>query len=155
MKKRNYLYGLVLLFAFTACQRQAEVGDYYHKNGDKGIVLTLNTAGEVEKILSLQEAKNICADSALLWAEQAGEGWNLTTPDDLKIMATHKVAINETLKQKNQPPIMEMNTWYWSNEPCNEKRLHFMAYGPNGLKAYYHENASPLYRARLVKEINN
>lgn len=157
MSKSNsklFLFFVLISLVLTACQDTYSVGDYYNVDGDKGVVIAVDEAGVATQILSLNEASNLNVDSALVWAAALGEGWKLIGNDQLETLSKNKIVVNETLKRKKAPSVLDMNTWYWSSVPCgdnDESASHYFAFGPDGLRCYFRENASPLYRARAIK----
>ena len=142
---------LISLLTLMSCNRRYEPGDYYSKDVS-GIVLAADAEGNAMLLLSLEEAKDIVADSAALWAETLGDGlWRLPTKEDMSIIKKYKSLINKTLEYKKQPTVLSGHTFYWTATPCSES--HTYACGPDGINCYFKTNATPHYRARAVKDL--
>ena len=140
----------ISLFALAACNRAYEPGDYYGKEAE-GIVLAVDTEGNATMLLSLDEAKDLDADSAAKWAASLGEGWYLPTKEEMALLKKYKSLVNITLERKKLPALLAVHTFYWSSTPCSDS--HQYALGPDGVRCYFKTNASPYYRARAVKKL--
>ena len=158
MKKfhKKYKSAILLSFVgllFSACNHY-EVGDYYHKGDLSGVIITLNEEGMPSLLLSLGEAKDLNADSALAWSANYDDGsWRLPDKREMTLINNYKSLLNATLQRKEAPQLFGSNTYYWTSTPCSES--HTYACGPMGVKCYFRSNHSPLYRARAVRSIDN
>lgn len=142
------------LMVFAGCSGKYEIGDLYKDKDTKGIVVKVDGDGRAQLVMSLDEAVNIDADSAFIWAEQFdGGGWHLPTKEDMATIRKYKNLINSTLERKGYNTILTNHTFYWTGTPCSES--HTYACGPDGIKCYFSQNASSNYRARAVKRIDN
>ena len=139
------------LLIFTGCGGKYELGDYYSRDGVKGVVVAADDDGGATMIMSLFEASNLDSDSAKLWAEGLEDGWRLPTADEMKIVNKYKSLINITLRNHNEPTILTGHTFYWTSTPAEQS--HVYACGPDGVKGYFYNNKSPHYRARAVREL--
>lgn len=138
----------------TGCGRHYEPGDYYSRNGVKGIVLQTDTEDNATLLLSIDEAVDIDADSALRWTATLGDtAWKLPTKEQMAVARKHRSLINITLRNKNLPTILTDHTFYWTATPCSG--THVFACGPDGLRCYFKSNHSSFYRARAVRKLEN
>lgn len=133
----------------AGCQRSYTVGDLYRSNEGNGIVVTTDSTGAAQLILSVDEIADRAWDSAMALQDTAAQGWRLPTSEEMKTLYAARIALNEALTDRDMPKIFGSRTWYWTSTPCSE--THAYAWGPDGLKCYYKENSSPLYRVRMVK----
>ena len=151
--KFNVLIYIIMFAAFcVGCTNGWQQGDFYKKNGSKGIVVAVDDAGNATLVLSLDECSNIDADSANRWAQGYDDGsWRLPSKDEMAQIKKYKSLINKTLQYKNEASVLTGHTFYWTSTPCSES--HTYACGPDGVRCYFNTNASPHYRARAVKNI--
>lgn len=141
------------LLVFAGCNGKYEMGDFYKDNDTKGIVVQVDGDGRAVLVLSLDEAVNINADSAFIWAEQFDGGdWHLPTKEEMTTIRKYKNLVNSTLERKGYNTILTNHTFYWTGTPCSES--HTYACGPDGIKCYFNQNLSSCYRARAVKRID-
>ena len=151
MKYKIIYYFLIGSLLAVSC-RGTEPGDLYKCDGVKCVVVTVDGNGNPSLVMSLDEAVNIDADSALLWSTQVGDGWHLPSKAEMELVKKNKSMINRGLEYKKMPVVLRNNTYYWTSTPCSE--THVYACGPDGLRCYFRTNASHCYRARTVKVIN-
>lgn len=151
MKNNNryILYLLLLGSLLTAACRGAEPGDIYNCDGVKSVIVAVNANGNPSMVMSLDEAINIDADSALAWSLHVGDGWHLPSKAEMEIVRKNRSLINRGLELKKLSVVLRNNTYYWTSTPCSDS--HVYACGPDGLKCYFRSNASHCYRARTVK----
>ena len=98
-----------------------QLGDYYNRNGNKGVVIEIKNGGRNGKILSLDETK--CGWSkAKQWCRNYCDGWCLPTKDELKAIYRNKRDINYWLTRCKG--IQLEDGWYWSSTEYEED-LHF------------------------------
>ena len=142
-----------LLFLLVGCSGGYELGDYYKTDGSAAIVVDIDADNQPLLLLSVEEASNLDADSAVAWASALGDGWRLPNKNEMAKIERIKSLINKTLKQKTLPEVFKDFTYYWTSTECSE--THAFACGPNGVSCYFKENQDPSYRARAVKEIEN
>lgn len=161
MRNRIYILVALLALGLAACQREVAVGDIYRDGSLKGIVVELDSEGHPTMLLSLEEASGLCADTALMWADalnQNGEEvqWVLPDYEQMNIVAQHKVEINAAAASRGEAKVLPNRSWYWTSTPCANEFCpscpvtHVYALGPDGLRCYFKENHSALYRARAV-----
>ena len=151
MKFKLSILLLVATLVATACNRY-EVGDYYRKGDVSGLVLTLDEEGQPVLIVSLDEARDLDADSAKVWCAAYADGsWRLPDKREMQLIYKYRSLLNATLQRREQPQMMGSNTYYWTATDCSES--HVYACGPLGVKCYFRTNHSPLYRVRAVRTI--
>ena len=144
---------VILMFSLWGCSSRYELGDYYSKEGIKGVVIAVDHDGNATMLLSLFEIANLDSDSAARWAATLDEGWRLPTADEMKIVRKYKSLLNITLRKHNEPTVLTNHTFYWTSTPA--EKSHVFACGPDGVKGYFYTNMSPNYRVRAVREIDN
>ena len=143
---------IISLLFLAGCSGKYEPGDYYKVGNVKGVVVQTDDNGCVVMLMSLDEAVNIDADSAARWVETLdGDGWRLPGKSDMEQIRKYKSLINKTLERKELPTILTNHTFYWTATPCSDS--HTYACGPDGLRCYFNQSASPFYRARGIKTI--
>lgn len=158
MKRRlyNIVYVLIGLSVLTACSGY-EVGDWYNHDGNKGVVLKVDEAGQPTLLLAPEEAVDLTADSALLWAAQLDADSqaevSLPSKEEMEWLRGYRSVVNKTLNAKGKPTVLEGHTFYWTSTPCSES--HYYAHGPDGVRCYFRGNQSSCYRARAVIRLNN
>ena len=89
-----------------------QVGDYYNRDFNKGIVFDVTNGGRNGKILSLDETKCKWSD-AKQWCRNHGDGWYLPTEDELKEIYRNKQDVNEGLRKYNREELGYAP--YWSS----------------------------------------
>lgn len=150
MKQRLYNIALILVgaLALTACSSY-EVGDWYNHKGIKGVVLMVDDEGQPTLLVSPDEAVDLTADSALLWAAQLDAATeaqvSLPSKEEMEWLHSYSAVVNKTLRTKGKSTLLEGNTFYWTSTPCSES--HYYAHGPDGVRCYYRGNQSSCYRA--------
>ena len=93
-----------------------QIGDYYNRNGNKGVVIEISNGGRNGKILSLDETE--CSWSkAKQWCRNHGDGWRLPTKDELLVIYTNKLDVNYWLKRCNSGILKD--SWYWTSTEYN------------------------------------
>lgn len=154
MKKICNICLLLLLLTAVGCRQGYEPGDYYKSGGISGIVVDVDADGNAKLLMSLEEVQDIDADSASKWAAQLGDGsWRLPTKDEMGKVRKYRALINKTLEHKKLPAVLSGHTFYWTATPCSKS--HTYACGPDGIRCYFSTNASPFYRARGVRSVEN
>lgn len=137
---------------FAGCSSGYEPGDYYRRDGVKGIVIQTDDEGNARLLLSIDEVSHVDSDSALQWIASLGDtAWKLPTKEQMAIARKYRSAINITLRNKNLPTFLTDHTFYWTSTPCSES--HVYACGPDGIRCYFKTNSSPYYRARAVRKL--
>ena len=89
-----------------------QVGDYYNRNGNKGVVFKIWDGGRNGKILSLDETACKWKD-AEQWCRNHGDGWYLPTKDDLLAIYRNQQDVNEGLNKYKGGKLK--NDDYWSS----------------------------------------
>ncbi|MBQ2364029.1 MAG: DUF1566 domain-containing protein [Alistipes sp.] len=89
-----------------------QVGDYYNRDFNKGIVFDVTNGGRNGKILSLDETYCNWSD-AKQWCRNHGKGWYLPTEDELKEIYRNKRNVNEGLRKYNREELRD--SFYWSS----------------------------------------
>jgi len=140
---------LALSLAFSSCKRSYRVGDLYHQ---QGIVVSVDADGQPTMLLSLDEQRNLDADSALRWAATLDAGWSLPTKEQWELVRKQRILLNRTLDDKHLPAVVRGHTFYWSSSACSPS--HTYACGPDGVRCYFRTNRSDLYRARAIYIFN-
>ena len=143
---------MFVIASFTSCTDVYEPGDYYRGDGFEGVVVSVDADNNPLLLLSIDEARSLSADSAILWAETLGEGWRLPDKRELAQIDRGITLINKTSESKRKPKILVDFTYYWSSTPCSES--HFYACGPDGVGCFFNENNGSSYRARAVRVMN-
>ena len=139
-----------IAFLMAACNGHYEVGDYYRDGDVEGIVMEADEQGNPLMLLSLEEASNLDADSAAVWASKLGDGrWRLPDKKEMESLRINRSLLNMTLERKGLPLFLMPSTFYWTSQPCSE--THMYACGPYGVQCYFRTNKSVHYRARAVK----
>ena len=92
------------------CDSIYQVGDYYNRNGNKGVVFEISNGGRNGKILSLDEKKCNWSD-AKQWCRNHGKGWYLPTGYELKEIYRNKRNVNEGLRKYNRKELGD--SFYW------------------------------------------
>lgn len=140
--------------AMAACSPY-EVGDWYRKGDLQGVVLQLDDNNEPTLLLLNDEARDLDADSAQVWAAAIDArlpyDCALPTKEEFELIRKYKVVINGTLRKKGQPLVIYGHTFYWSSTPCSES--HQYACSPDGVKCYFKPGHSDFYRARAVAHL--
>ena len=94
------------------CDSIYQVGDYYNRDFNKGIVFDVTNGGRNGKILSLDETVCNWSD-AEQWCRNHGDGWRLPTCDELKAIYRNQQNVNEGLRKYNREELA--NSYYWSS----------------------------------------
>lgn len=153
MMKRNWICLMISLLVLAGCGKY-EIGDLYKDGDTRGVVVQTDNEGNALMVMSIDEAVDIDADSAARWVETlVGEGWHLPEKGEMAQIKKYKSLLNKTLERKGFSTILTNHTFYWTATPCSES--HTYACGPDGIQCYFNQNASPFYRARGVKMIEN
>ena len=92
-----------------------QLGDYYNRNGNKGVVIEIKNGGRNGKILSLDETYCNWSD-AKQWCRNHGKGWYLPTKDELLAIYRNKQDVNEGL---NKYKGGTLGGYYWSSTEYN------------------------------------
>ena len=96
-----------------------QVGDYYNRDFNKGIVFDVTNGGRNGKILSLDET-NCSWSDAKQWCRNHGDGWYLPTEDELKEIYRNKQNVNKGLRKYNREGL-EYSP-YWSSTEYDSDR---------------------------------
>ncbi len=123
----------------TATGESYRVGDYYSKNGLRGIVFWVDASGQHGKIVSMAEeklswdtngvnrlvgandlkngatnqAKGVAASvPSFGYCKSQGEGWYMPAKEELIQLFKAKTKVNATLKKMGQ---RFLQAWYWSS----------------------------------------
>ena len=89
-----------------------QLGDYYNRNGKRGVVIEISNGGRNGKILSLNDTKCDWED-AKQWCRNHGTGWYLPSKYELLAIYQNKQNVNCWLK-KYKGGTLE-NSYYWSS----------------------------------------
>ena len=108
-----------------------QVGDYYNRDFNKGIVFDVTNGGRNGKILSLDEA-DYNWSGAKQWCRNHGDGWYLPTEDELKEIYRNMSDVNGGLRKYNRRGLYGSN--YWSSTESNSDcaLLVYMSDGSTG-----------------------
>ena len=101
-----------------------QLGDYYNRNGNKGVVIEISNGGRNGKILSLNQTYCSWSD-AKQWCRDHGDGWRLPTKDELLAIYTNKLDVNYWLK-KYKGGTLENSYYYWSSTEYNSDRAWYV-----------------------------
>lgn len=92
-----------------------EVGYYYNRDGNQGVVFEVTNGGRNGKIISLDETKDSWYDTGS-WCRGHGDGWYLPSKDELLVVYSNKSLVNKTLKGKGVKLDSEVS--YWTSTEC-------------------------------------
>ena len=89
------------------------VGDIVMVNGEFGVVFAVTTDGQHGKAMSVSQTE--CSwGNAKHWCANLGQGWRLSTEDELRVIYGNKTIINSALKANGYTTLT--NNFYWSSE---------------------------------------
>ena len=89
-----------------------QLGDYYNRNGNEGVVIKIWNDGCNGMILSLNETECNWRE-AKQWCRNHGDGWRLPTKDELEAIYRNKRDINYGLTRCNGSKLQD--SFYWSS----------------------------------------
>ena len=119
------------------------VGQIVEASGVKGIIYTIEDG---VKAVSVAQGGEMVWDEAKAWAEKLGEGWSLTSMDDLKAIHSVRVELNKSLAADSSDNVLfeednkeEDNTYaaYWSSDLVEgttdaTSKAYYMYFDTNG-----------------------
>ncbi len=93
-----------------------KVGDYYDANGKQGVVFAVTPDGKHGKIVGLNNLGRMNWNSAVSACRNLGNGWRLTSKEDLLAIYKVKSTLNSTLAAVGD----ELHkAWHWSSTEYN------------------------------------
>ena len=122
-----------------------QLGYYYNRNGNKGVVIEISYGGRNGKILSLDETECSWSD-AKQWCQNHGDGWRLPTKYELEAIYRNKFDINYRLERCKG--IELGNGLYWSSTECDSDSAWFV-FMNSGYTNYGSKNID-IYSVRAV-----
>ena len=112
-----------------------QLGDYYNRNGKRGVVIEIRNGGRNGMILSLGE---MWCDQ-YEWLRNHGDGWRLPTKDELEAIYLNKRDINYWLTRCKGTKLG--NDRYWSSTGYEkDSSCAWAVYMSNGSTDYYSQD---------------
>ena len=110
-------------------EKMYKVGDYYEKNGKKGVVFEVDALGLHGKIIALTEAAKtdvfnsyypypMTWEDAQSYCKKLGPEWRLPTKEELLEIYRQKSLLNAALRNRGKS--LE-DSWYWSKTEAEDK----------------------------------